>query len=265
MNDQNYIFTDTQDQAEFNRLRKIEQAFDPSTKQILEKYGLCSGMKCLEIGPGAGSIAEWMCEKVGVQGHVSAMDLNVRFISQLTVKNLTVIHGDITKENFPENVFDCIHARYVFIHIHEYKSTISKLIKCLKPGGLLLLEEPDFSNAKADSDDPQLVQSFNHIHEAIALMYRGMKLNPAFGSQLVSILKDAGLQNIQNKIIAEKVCGGSLVADMMRMSTMVLKEKYLQTGAVTEEDFINYCELSKNSKHQALYYSSVSSWGIKSK
>jgi ubiquinone/menaquinone biosynthesis C-methylase UbiE len=33
------------------------------------------GAKCLEVGPGGGSIARWLAARVGERGHVTALDL----------------------------------------------------------------------------------------------------------------------------------------------------------------------------------------------
>lgn len=65
-----YIFSDNQEDDEYYRLRLLEDAFDKKTKTILRAAGLKEGWKCLEIGPGAGSILQWMTKIVGDTGIV---------------------------------------------------------------------------------------------------------------------------------------------------------------------------------------------------
>jgi cyclopropane fatty-acyl-phospholipid synthase-like methyltransferase len=71
-----YIFSDNQEDNEYYRLRLLEEAFDKKTKTILHHAGLKEGWKCLEIGPGAGSILGWMAEVVGDSGIAVGLDKN---------------------------------------------------------------------------------------------------------------------------------------------------------------------------------------------
>ena len=51
-----YVFQRVDDQRELERLRMIELVFDPASRRRLLATGLQSGWRCLEVGPGAGSI-----------------------------------------------------------------------------------------------------------------------------------------------------------------------------------------------------------------
>ena len=68
-----YLFTH-EDKAERERLAAIEAAANPFTIECLEKIAVGEGWRCLEIGAGAGSIAEWLCRRVGPNGKVVATD-----------------------------------------------------------------------------------------------------------------------------------------------------------------------------------------------
>jgi hypothetical protein len=47
------------------RLALLEQLLDPMTKRRMTALGIRQGLRCLEPGAGAGSVAAWMCEQVG--------------------------------------------------------------------------------------------------------------------------------------------------------------------------------------------------------
>ena len=51
-----YVFQRVDDPRELERLRVIERVFDPASRRRLLHAGLQSGWRCLEVGPGAGSI-----------------------------------------------------------------------------------------------------------------------------------------------------------------------------------------------------------------
>ena len=51
-----YVFQRVEDQRELERFRMIEQVFDSASRKRLLATGLQAGWRCLEVGPGAGSI-----------------------------------------------------------------------------------------------------------------------------------------------------------------------------------------------------------------
>ena len=80
-----YVFQRVEDQRELERLRLIERVFDPASRRRLLATGLQAGWRCLEVGPGAGSIMTWMSELVGLTGQV------VRWIS---IRSFSVNRGN---------------------------------------------------------------------------------------------------------------------------------------------------------------------------
>lgn len=111
-----------------------------------------AGARCLEIGGGGGSIASWLCEHVGPEGHVTATDLQTGFLSELSLANLTVLSHDVRTDEFPEGSFDLIHARAVLMHIADRMAALRRKASWLAPGSWLLVEEPDFGMWLGDFD-----------------------------------------------------------------------------------------------------------------
>ena len=54
--------------AEDDRLALLEHIFDPLSRQRRELVQ--PGWRCLDVGAGRGSIAIWLAERVGKNGHV---------------------------------------------------------------------------------------------------------------------------------------------------------------------------------------------------
>src|SRR5258706_847321 len=50
----------------------------------------------------------------------------------------------------PERTFDLVHARAVLTFLPRPGEALSKLVAALKPGGWLLIEEPDYVSAIPD-------------------------------------------------------------------------------------------------------------------
>jgi ubiquinone/menaquinone biosynthesis C-methylase UbiE len=255
-----YIFSDNQEDNEYYRLRLLEDAFDKKTKIILRGAGLKERWKCLEIGPGAGSILQWMAKIVGDTGIVVGLDKNTKYIKQADHTPIKIVEGMIQDFRCDEK-FDLIHARYVFIHNADAAKIILKTTKLLKPGGRLVIEEPDFTVARWIDD--RYEKGGNRVNQAICKMFQAKRLNPAYGTQVGLDMASSGL-NI-DKIDSEMHLefGGSEVARVMSASTEALKEKYTETGECSEDDIGTYIKGAKDPRSFATYYATMSIVGIK--
>jgi SAM-dependent methyltransferase len=132
-------------QHESERLTALEQALDPGTIRHLEALGVGPGWRCWEVGAGAGSIAAWLCERVGDEGHVIATDLEMTFLERLSYPNLELLRHDIVADDLPEGgSFDLVHARWVLEWIPDRRKALVRMVSALKPGGWLLVEASDF-------------------------------------------------------------------------------------------------------------------------
>lgn len=255
-----YVFQNTQDQNERDRLRLIETIFDPASRRRLLLGGLKDGDRCLEVGAGAGSVMRWLAEQVGPSGHVTAVDINTRFLGNPPA-NVQVVAGDIRALPLEPNSFDLVHARYVLVHIPEYKRVLDALWKALKPGGALVIEEPDFTAYRGISGAE--VQSFNNVHQAIVHMYIAKGVDPALGVKLPMLFQGWGARDLVVENDSPLVCGGSGIATMMNLSAAPLKEKYLATGKVTEEDLSAYDRFAHSPDSWAIYYATIGAMGRK--
>jgi len=254
---QQYAFDDTCEQAELVRLRAIEAVFDPPTKTRLASTGLSKGWRCLEIGPGGGSVMRWLGKKVGPNGRVTAVDINPRFLDVRDSPNIAVLKADIREINFERNLFDLIHGRYVLFHIPDYQSVLEKLRETLKPGGQLVLEEPDFSAARPVHGPKNLCHSVEKVNRAIHQMYQKLGIDHAMGLQMPAALQSLGIENLRVDNDAPLARGGSGIARMMRMSAEQLRDKYIATNEVTAEDVDAYCEFAESPGTWAIYYSTI--------
>ncbi|PSB02601.1 SAM-dependent methyltransferase [Merismopedia glauca CCAP 1448/3] len=257
MSNSEYIFTSTQHSQELERLQALEQVFDPATRKKIESTGISAGWRCLEVGAGAGAIAQWMATVVGDNGSVVAVDLNTRFLNNLRSPNLEVIEADIRYLPLNYPLFDLVHARYVLIHIPDFQVALSRMLDLLKPGGWIVIEEPDFSVARAIYGEKDALESFNRVYEAICQMFAQLNLDYAFGIKLPAIFQQCGLQQLSVENDVPLSNGGSGIAKVMKMSTVQLAEKYISTSVVDSTDIDRYCQFADDPQTWAIYYGTV--------
>ena len=255
-----YVFQKNIDQNELKRLQAIEAIFDPATRRRVVSAGIKPGDSCLEVGAGAGSVMRWMAEQVGPSGRVTAVDMNTRFLDH-PPSSVTVVAGDIRSLPLAPHSFDLIHARYVLVHIPEYKGVLDALWKALKPGGALVIEEPDFTAYRGFSGKE--VSAFLRVHESILRMFEARGVDPALGSKLPALFQTLGAKDLEVENDAPLARGGAAIATMMSLSAASLKEKYLATGKVTPLDLEAYERFAHDPEAWAIYYATIGATGRK--
>ncbi|MBM80787.1 MAG: SAM-dependent methyltransferase [Planctomycetaceae bacterium] len=263
MSENDYMFNSSEHDSELTRLRKIEELYDPATHEWLLRTGLTQGWCCLEVGAGCGSIANWLSQQVGANGRVVAVDMNTRFLGWLDAENLTVLEGKIGEVSLDSNYFDLIHGRYVLIHNADNEELLKRLYGLLKPGGWLVLEEPDFSVAKFDQGTAQQEAAFNAVCKAIEAAFQQTDMDYAFGSRLEELFKKLGFCDISSETEKTVDRGDTEMSAMMRRSTVQLRDKYISTGHVESEDIDNYVKLTLDPQSSACYYATVRCVGRK--
>jgi len=263
MSQPDYVFTSAADQLELTRLQAIEREVDPASCRRLYATGLTTGWRCLEVGPGAGSLMQWMGDRVGPTGRVMALDLSTEYLPSHHPDHVEIQQGDIRTASLPQRSFDLVHARYVLIHLPDYEIALSRMLAALKPGGWIVLEEPDFSASRGIAGTTAQLAAMQHINQAIHLMYESRGMDHALGLKLLPLLQAQGFCNLAMEHDAPMSAGGSGLAKIMAMSAQQLQEKYLATGVVSEADLQYYGECAEDPQSRAVYYATVAVAGRK--
>jgi len=206
----------------------------------------------------------WMCESVGPNGHVMAVDIDLRFVQMAELPNLEVRRLDITQVELEADSFDLIHARYVLLHIQEYKKALSNMVRALKSGGWLFLEEPDFATGMPASGDTADWQAVNRVNDAILRMYSSMGIAPYMGRKLPSLFQELNLNRITVETELPLANGGSGIAKIMQLSVEHLRQRLIDTGIPSQDDINRYIRLADIPTVWAMYYTTVAVWGQKS-
>jgi SAM-dependent methyltransferase len=251
-----YVFGDAAGDRELRRLRQIESALDPASRRLLQRTSPPVGWACLEVGAGAGSIANWLADAVGPAGSVVALDVDPRFMVPGSRPNVEVVGADI-REWEAERVYDLVHARYVLIHVPEVDRAIGRMAATLRPGGWLVLEEPDFIPARFAGGPTEFAGAFERVNAAIDAMFVSRNMDPALGAHLPAILSKLGLSLVAVETEAHLVAGGSEIALMMKASTEQLRDKYVGTGLASDDDIEGYLRFAQDPSTWGTYYATV--------
>jgi SAM-dependent methyltransferase len=139
-----YILDDAST-LEHQRLDLMSKILDPWTQAYLTALGISQGWQCLELGSGNGSIVEWLCTTVSPSGSVTAIDIDPVLLELIPAQNLTVEQMDVRTGQLPANAYDLVSCRALLHQISDYApAVLAQMAAALKPGGWLLIQEPDF-------------------------------------------------------------------------------------------------------------------------
>jgi SAM-dependent methyltransferase len=244
------------------RLSQIEAVFDPWTIRNFAKLGVQEGWHCLEVAGGGGSIAEWLCRQTGNGGRVVATDLQTHFLEAINAPNLEVRQHDILSHPLPEQEFDLVHARAVLTFLPRPAEAITKMVAALKPGGWLLLEEPDYISA---IPDPSMDQAASALSQKAwnALLDRAQSLgyDTGFGRRLYHDLAINDLGDIQAEGYVAMQLGGMPSARIWKITMEQMQDHVLAAGLLTTTELEDYRALLDSSEYRWMAPVMMSAWG----
>ena len=263
-----YIY-DPASKDERRRLRLLSEFNDPVTVERFEVVGVARGWRCLEVGGGGGSIARWLCERVGAEGRVVATDLDTRFLDEIDASNLEVRRHDILKDDLEPESFDLVHSRYLLEHLPEYRTALDRMIGALKPGGWLVAEDVDFVGAVMGDIDQRPGLPRESMETMVELTTRMLAMAQVGGVQtelgrhLPALLHEAGLTDIGGDGRTRFVWSATEQSELGRLSIEQVSKIAVQAGFLTEEDRARYLELFRDPSVGTFTPFNFGAWGRK--
>ena len=91
-----------------------------------------------------------------------ATDVETDFLAAEAARypTLEVLRHDITTEDLPTG-FDLVHARWLVEWLPDKREALGRMMAALRPGGVLIVEEPDFVTIFGTAEPPALRSSDN--------------------------------------------------------------------------------------------------------
>jgi SAM-dependent methyltransferase len=221
-----YVY-DQEWKEERERLAGMARLWDPGSTELLTKLEVGAGWRCLEVGAGGGSISEWLADRVGDEGRVVAADVSTKFLEPIERDNLEARELDILGDGVPEGEFDLVYARLVAEHLGS--EAVQAMARCLRPGGLLVLEDYDWSVDMRDD-------FFQRVQDTALSFMEKAGFDPYFGRRLLAEMAAAGIERAAAEGRVRVIRGGTPETAFFRLSLLALRESLLEAGTITEEE-----------------------------
>ncbi|GEM_PF-240126 len=257
-----YLFDHAWEQ-ERERLAGIEGLQDPFTTDILKRLGVQPGWHCLEIGGGGGSIAAWLCDRVGPSGKVVATDLETKFLSRIATTNLEVRSHDLRKDEFEPGAYDLVHSRKVLEHLPEPFALLEKISKSVRPGGWLFVEDVDHASfLKVTARDPVF---FERAFKAYVRAMQEAGFQPFIGRELAGWLRQLGFEQVdcEGRIHEWTAHGSQPIAVFYRLMWRRLRDRVLELKLLSEKEADQFLTDVEDPNFRAIGSISFGAWGRK--
>jgi SAM-dependent methyltransferase len=252
-------------EAEDERLALLEQLFDPVSQR--RRNCIMPGWRCLEVGAGRGSMAAWLAQQVGADGHVVATDIDVRYLDQLNIPNVEVRRHNILEDSLDAlglASFDLVSSRLMLFWLPDkQEEAIRRMTKLLRPGGWLVDEDGDWGMVSPVESTHPLYRRYQEAWQG-GEWWAKRGYDPFFGRKLPAFFERCGLQNIGHEANAEVVQGGSAWAQWWKGTLEGIRAYDEAEGSLTEAREHEYQALSAPLDDQSVWLLSEllhSCWG----
>jgi ubiquinone/menaquinone biosynthesis C-methylase UbiE len=220
-----YILDDSAT-LEYQRLDLMSAILDPWTRGYVEGVGIRPGWHCLELGGGNGSIAEWLCDRVGPTGGVTSVDIDTTLLDLVPAQNLTVRRADARVEELPAGAYDLVTCR-AFLHqiAGQAPAVLQRMAAAVRPGGWLVVQEPDFS--LAPTTQPEVWAA---TWTALLDWGRDSGVDWLIGRALPRMVTDLGFARAQAKTDVQNIRGGDRGARYFQLFFAEVRDRVLASG-----------------------------------
>lgn len=174
--------------------------FRAAKRRTYELLALRSGERVLDVGCGAGEDVRAMAEIVGPTGSAVGIDASQTMIDaarRRSAESSAVVEflvGDAEQLEFPDASFDACRADRVLQHLSSPSNAVAEMARVLRPGGRLVVFEPDNGGLLIDAPDKDVTRRITE--------FRGDVVRTGWiGRQLPRLFKSAGLVNVDVEVL----------------------------------------------------------------
>jgi SAM-dependent methyltransferase len=126
------------------------EVLEPFSRDFLVRSGLATGLSVLEAGCGAGAMTPWLAKEVGPQGNVVALDVSAsaletaeQRVRAASLDNVEFVQQSVHDVPSLGRSFDLVYSRFLLMQLERPAETLAVLAACLRPGGIVALDEPN--------------------------------------------------------------------------------------------------------------------------
>ncbi|MET8769627.1 methyltransferase [Streptomyces sp. NPDC004658] len=257
-----YLLDNRQNEAG-ERFDAFTALFDPTTFRHLEGLGIGPGWRCWEVGAGGPSVVSWLAEKVGPAGQVVATDIDTSRLTGVARPPVELRVHDVGAEEPPGEGFDLVHARLVLVHVPDRERALRSMIKALRPGGRLLIEDADPALQPLTCPDEYGPEQrlANRLRQGFRKLLADRGADLSYGRKLPRLLREAGLHGVEADAyfpVASPACT-ALEAATVRQ----IRDRLVAAGLASDAEIDQHLANVESGTMDLTTAPMISAWGRK--
>jgi SAM-dependent methyltransferase len=178
------------------RLRVLSHVLQAGTHDFLDRLGIRPGMACLDVGCGGGDVTREFARRVGASGRVVGLDMDAAQLEIVraeaaaqNIHNIDYRAANVADPPRDLSSFDLVYTRFLLCHLAKPTEALSWMVRSLKPGGVVAVEDCDFSGHFCYPPSPE----FERYVVLCGEVMRRRGGDPLIGLKLPRMLVEAGL------------------------------------------------------------------------
>lgn len=185
-----------------SRLDVLAEVMWPTSAALLAAAGVPVGTRCLDLGCGGGHISVELAGLVGPTGSVVGVDIDAEIIdlarAEAAIRGLDNLEFRVgTADDLGDGPYDLGYARFLLSHVANPQRVVGALAAVIAPGGKVIVEDVDFTGAFCFPRSQAYTRSVQLYQDTV----RRRGGNADIGPQLPALLRTAGLEDVQVRVV----------------------------------------------------------------
>lgn len=234
------------DTAEHTRLQAQAAFWSADAAALFESAGLGPGAWVADLGCGTLDVASQLIRRVGASGRVSAIDNDPVLIESLAAQaaamapgRLQLKHGDAYATGWQASCLDAVHARFLAAPAGRVTALVAEMVRLVRPGGLLLLQEPDAQTWQI----PAAGQAWPRLLTLIRAGFAARGGDFDAGRALVPALVRSGVEGLRTRQVAHTLLAAHPYAALPLSFARQLRETWIQAGLAEDSEIDALCDV----------------------
>ena len=159
--------------SELDRLQLQSRVWEPAGERLVAELGDGDGKRALDVGCGSMGWLRLLSRWTGPEGTCVGTDTDERmltaartFVADEKLTGVELVQDDLFASALPAGSFDLVHARFQLAPLGRFDEQLASYIRLLRPGGVLVLEDPDSSSWRFQPDAPACTELIGLILES---------------------------------------------------------------------------------------------------
>jgi SAM-dependent methyltransferase len=235
-----YLLAGSSGEAE--RLRIQALAWEPQVEIMLTEMGVEPGWCCIDVGCGSQGIIGPLARRVGRGGSVVAFDRNPallaaarQYCNSEELGNVEFREGDLFAMDLPAGSFDLVHARFVLAPIGRDCELLERMLRLVREGGLIALEEPDATSWTCTPRSP----AWDYLKASVLRAFEDSGGDFNAGARLGKLLLGRELRPVHVREAVLTLPGRHPYSRMLIRLAQSLRAKGISPGLAAEAEFQN--------------------------